>query len=105
MKIALTIIALLSVKIAAFAGVDLGSPSSYTPYERYMAPVRNVMNTLGNSEKPSMEQVKALMHQGRSFRYHMANPYTPAAPEETARQRQGDCKDKALWLCDQLRAY
>ncbi len=102
MKSALTILALLSVNLAAFASVDLGTPSSNTPYERYMAPVRSVMNTLNNSQKPSMERVKELMHQGRAFRYHMANPYTPASPEETARQHQGDCKDKALWLCNQL---
>ena len=102
MKSALAILALLTVKLAAFASVDLGTPSSYTPYERYMTPVRSVMNTLGTNEKPNMDRVKELMRQGRSFRYHMANPYTPASPQETARQRQGDCKDKALWLCDQL---
>lgn len=102
MKSILAIIALLASSLTAFSSVDLGSPSSSTPYERYMAPVRSVMNTLNTTQKPSMDRVKELMHQGRSFRYHMANPYTPALPEETARQRQGDCKDKALWLCNQL---
>jgi hypothetical protein len=49
-----------------------------------------------------MESVKMLMKEGRSFRYHLDNPYVPAMPAVTARQRVGDCKDKALWLCDQL---
>jgi hypothetical protein len=32
----------------------------------------------------------------------MDDPYVAALPQETARTRTGDCKDKALWLCDQL---
>lgn len=101
MKTALTFLALAALQLAAAAGVDLGQPSSYTPYERYMAPVRTVMGGLSKS-KPSMDQVKQLMKQGRGFRYHMDNPYLPAYPAETARNREGDCKDKALWLCNQL---
>src|SRR5688500_8438171 len=101
MKTALTFLALVALKVAALAGVDLGTPSSHTPYERYMAPVRNVLGSL-NKQKPSMDQVKQLMKQGRSFRYHMDDPYRPASPAVTARIREGDCKDKALWLCNQL---
>jgi hypothetical protein len=101
MKTALTFLALIAFKVAAFAGVDLGVPSSYTPYERYMAPVRNVMASLPK-QKPSMDQVCQLMRQGRAFRYHLDDPYLPASPEVTARIREGDCKDKALWLCNQL---
>jgi hypothetical protein len=42
------------------------------------------------------------MREGRSFRYVHSDPYNPLLPSETARRRSGDCKDKALWLCDQL---
>lgn len=101
MKAALTFLALAALKLTALAGVDLGTPAAGSPYERYMAPVRTVMSTLPKS-KPTMEQVQKLMKQGRSFRYHMDDPYRPASPEETARIREGDCKDKALWLCNQL---
>ncbi len=101
MKTLFTLLALMTLKVAAVATVDLGSPSSYTPYERYMAPVRNVMTSL-NKAKPTMDQVKQLMKEGRSFRYHMDDPYTPAAPSVTARIHEGDCKDKALWLVNQL---
>ena len=92
---------LLATNFAALAGFDTGSPSSATPYDRYMSPVQTVLSHLG-SQKPTMEQVKKIMLQGRSFRYHMDNPYVAATPEKTARTRSGDCKDKALWLCDQL---
>ena len=92
---------LLVTKVAVLAGFDIGSPSQQTPYDRYMSPVRTVLSNLG-TQKPSMEQVKQLMLQGRSFRYHMDNPYVAAMPEKTAQTHSGDCKDKALWLCQQL---
>ena len=101
MKTALTFLALVALKVAALAGVDLGSPSSATPYERYMTPVRTVCGSL-SKEKPSMDQVKQIMKQGRSFRYHLDDPYLPASPAVTASIREGDCKDKALWLINQL---
>lgn len=100
MKSILALITLLTVQAAALAGVDFGSPSS-TPYDRYLGPVREVLGTL-SKEKPTMQRVQTLMSQGRSFRYHMDNPYVPAAPALTAKNREGDCKDKALWLCEQL---
>ena len=100
MKLIFTLIALLTVKAVALAGVDLGAPSS-TPYDRYLGPVREVFGTL-SKEKPSMQRVQELMSKGRSFRYHMDNPYIPATPAVTAKNREGDCKDKALWLCEQL---
>jgi hypothetical protein len=103
MKTLFTLLALVALKMAAFATVDLGTPSSSTPYERYMSPVRSVMSTLSKS-KPTMAQVKQLMQEGRSFRYHMDDPYTPASPELTARIHEGDCKDKALWLINHLDA-
>jgi hypothetical protein len=101
-SIALALISFLAVKITAVAGgFDYGTPSPYTPYERYMSGVRSVLGAL-DERKPDMERVKGLMKQGRSFRYHMDDPYRPAMPQITARTREGDCKDKALWLCDQL---
>ena len=99
--IALSIALLLTAKLTSFAGFDAGAPSDSTPYDRYMTPVRTVLSRLG-SNKPSMEQVRKLMNEGRNFRYRLENPYVAAMPETTAHKRSGDCKDKALWLCDQL---
>jgi hypothetical protein len=100
-SLAVALIALIGNSFAAFAGIDLGLPSSGTPYDRYMTPVKTTLSSLGKN-RPTMEAVSALMKQGRSFRYQMDNPYVAALPSETARTRTGDCKDKALWLCDQL---
>ena len=99
-RFALTILALAMTKMAARA-VDLGVRSGGTPYDRYLGPVRAVMSSL-EKKKTGMDTVKKLMKQGRSFRYHMDDPYVPAMPDVTAKEREGDCKDKALWLCDQL---
>jgi len=100
--LAFAILSLFATSLAASAGgFDYGTPSSSTPYERYMKPVRSVLGALAH-QKADMERVKGLMKQGRSFRYHMDDPYRPALPEVTARIQEGDCKDKALWLCDQL---
>ena len=100
--LAFAILSLLAANLTAVAGgFDYGTPSPSTPYERYMNPVRSVLGSLAN-RKPDMERVKDLMKQGRSFRYYMDDPYRPAMPEVTARTQEGDCKDKALWLCGQL---
>ena len=87
--------------LSAFAAVDLGSSSSQTPYDRYMAPVKQTFASLSGAGA-SMEKVEALMREGRNFRYAHNEPYYPALPQETAAKRQGDCKDKALWLINQL---
>lgn len=100
-KLAIALSLLITSKFAALAAFDIGAPSDSTPYDRYMTPVRTVLSHLG-SQKPTMEQVKKLMIQGRNFRYRMDNPYVAAMPDKTARNRSGDCKDKALWLCNQL---
>lgn len=104
----LVIMKFLALVISFFIGsllpvsaLDLGNASAGTPYERYMTPVKSTLASLG-AEHPSMEKATALMREGRSFRYHMDNPYLPAFPEVTSQTRTGDCKDKALWLCDQL---
>ena len=97
----IALVSLIGTQIAAVAGVDLGNVSGGTPYDRYMNPVKSTLATLGQ-EHPNMDKVNALMKEGRSFRYQMDDPYVAALPQETARTRTGDCKDKALWLCDQL---
>lgn len=97
----IALVSLIGTQIAAVAGVDLGNVSGGTPYDRYMNPVKSTLATLGQ-EHPNMDKVSALMKEGRSFRYQMDDPYVAALPQETARTRTGDCKDKALWLCDQL---
>jgi hypothetical protein len=66
-----------------------------------MTPVKSVLKQIG-SEKASFDQVRRLMHQGRRFRYSFTEPYIPATPSTTAATRSGDCKAKALWLCNQL---
>ncbi len=102
MKSKLLSLALLFIaKVATFAAFDTGTPSDYTPYDRYMSPVKTVLSHLGQ-QKPSMDFVKKLMVEGRNFRYRMENPYVAAMPATTAAKRCGDCKDKALWLCNQL---
>lgn len=85
------------------AGIDLGSSTSGTPYDRYMRPVRGVMSSTG-SRDPSMEKVSALMRQGHEFRYSYRRPYVAASPSTTAARQAGDCKDKALWLAKQMNA-
>ena len=98
----LSIAALLLIPVSASAAVvDLGSLVSRTPYEAYMSPVKQVFSSI-NGQAPAMDRVAALMRQGRGFRYSHTDSYNPALPRETAAHRVGDCKDKALWLCDQL---
>jgi len=92
---------LLLTKLAASAVVDLGATTSRTPYDRYMAPVKQTFAAI-HGESATMQKVQALMRQGRGFRYSHTEPYYPALPQQTAARRKGDCKDKALWLIDQL---
>lgn len=96
----LTVLAAVRV-VAAAANLDLGSVAAHTPYDRYMRPVKEVLGSVG-AAKSSMDRAAKLMREGRGFRYVHSTPYLPAFPEETAARRAGDCKDKALWLCDQL---
>jgi hypothetical protein len=88
-------------QLSSFAVVDLGSSTSQTPYDRYMSPVKQTFASI-NGGGATMEKVQALMRQGRGFRYAHSEPYYPALPDLTAASRKGDCKDKALWLIDQL---
>ncbi len=100
-SLSLSLAALFLTQLSASAAVDLGSATNRTPYETYMSPVKQVLSSL-NGTSPEMSRVAALMRQGRSFRYAHTDPYNPATPKQTGERRVGDCKDKALWLCDQL---
>jgi hypothetical protein len=92
---------LLLATLGAHAAVDLGSSTSHTPYDSYMSPVKQVFNSL-HAENVPMDKVNSLMREGRGFRYAHTDPYNPASPQQTAARKVGDCKDKALWLCNQL---
>ena len=100
LNIALALLATSAIPVFA-APVDLGSTAGYTPYDAYMRPVKRVLCAMPAS-KAGMDRVEQLMREGRSFRYVHSDPYNPALPADTARRQAGDCKDKALWLCDQL---
>ena len=100
-NILLTAALLLTAKLSAFAGLDLGSTASRTPYDPYLAPVRQTFASM-NGESATMQKVQAWMREGRGFRYSHTVPYYPALPQETAAKRQGDCKDKALWMINNL---
>jgi len=100
-KLIITTALLLLSNFALFAAVDLGTTTDHTPYDRYLAPVKDVFNSM-HGEAATMDKVQVLMRQGRAFRYAHNEPYVPAMPQETAARHTGDCKDKALWLMDQL---
>ncbi|MEI8108808.1 MAG: hypothetical protein WCI46_13425 [Verrucomicrobiota bacterium] len=85
----------------AFPAVDLGFSVQSTPYEPHMRIVKEVFQTM-NDSPPPLARVTALLRQGHAFRYSHSTAYTPASPEATAARQLGDCKDKALWLCNQL---
>jgi len=97
----LAVLTLLSAAAVAPAAVDLGTPASASPYEPYMRPVKQVLGSLA-SNGASMDRVKELMREGRSFRYSFTEPYVAQLPETTARTRTGDCKAKSLWIADQI---
>ena len=97
----LAAITLLAAAAVAPAAVDLGTPAPASPYEPYMRPVKQVLGSLG-ANGTSMERVKELMREGRSFRYSFTEPYVAQLPETTARTRTGDCKAKSLWIADQI---
>jgi hypothetical protein len=92
---------LVSTLCFASTPFDFGTSSSYTPYDRYMKPVKQVLGNM-NGESPSLEKVRQLMSEGRNFRYSFTEPYTAAMPQVTASLHAGDCKAKSLWLASQL---
>jgi hypothetical protein len=87
--------------IAPAVAVDLGTPASASPYEPYMRSVKQVLAGLASSGT-SMDRVKELMREGRSFRYSFTEPYVAQLPDTTARTRTGDCKAKSLWIANEI---
>jgi len=96
-------LALFFAKASLFASadLDLGSRAAGTPYDPYLRPVKEVLSSL-HGGAPSMERVRRLMREGRSFHYSFTDPYVAALPAVTATRKAGDCKAKSLWLCEQL---
>ncbi len=92
---------LVAARLSAVAAVDLGTPSAFTPYDAYMSPVKQVLGHL-SGQSADMDHVRSLLRIGRSFRYSYTDPYNAALPAVTAATKSGDCKAKALWLCDQM---
>lgn len=91
----------LAAKLSASAVVHPGAATHTTPYGRHLTTVRRTFDHMG-SDRATLDRVNTLVRRGRSFRYTYSEPYRAAAPAETATRRAGDCKDKALWLMDQL---
>src|SRR3954453_9450581 len=84
------------------AQLDLGSPTSRTPYDQYLGPMWSVFGRL--SGKADMATAAQLVRQGRAFRYsfNKAQPYVPQSPEDTEATMCGDCKAKSLWVAAKL---
>jgi transglutaminase-like putative cysteine protease len=96
-----TLSTFVALSVQALSALDLGFPAGATPYEPYMRPVKQVLGALdGNA--PSMDRVKGLLKEGKSFRYSFTEPYVAANPSVTARTRSGDCKAKSLWLMNEI---
>src|SRR4051812_32392103 len=82
--------------------LDLGSPTSHTPYDRYLGQMWNVLQWQSGRE-PSTWRVQELLLEAREFDYvYSAHPYIPQAPRFTNALRAGDCKAKALWLAAKM---
>jgi hypothetical protein len=85
------------------AELDLGTPTSRTPYDPYMEPVWKVFHQLsGGQVDPAV--VEKLVREGRSFRYYYNKdqPYVPQSPDVTDSTKSGDCKAKSLWLAQKM---
>ncbi len=83
-------------------GRDLDlQPTSFTPYDAYLGPVRTVISRL-NGRNATMTTACDLVREGRGFRYLVTDPYRAQPPAVTEARHAGDCKSKALWLYDQL---
>ncbi len=107
MKIKSSLICLFSALFAATAlsaaELNLGTPTSRTPYDPYLDPVWKVFRQLGDVQ-PAEELVEKLVREGRGFRYvfKKEQPYVPQPPEVTEATKSGDCKAKSLWLAAKM---
>jgi len=102
-KIYLVLFSLLVTGHALLAEVDTGRPTSGTPYDKYLGPVRAVYAKSGG-DSPTVDEVRAQLRTARRFRYfyNKAEPYIPQAPEVTEARQQGDCKAKSVWLANKM---
>jgi hypothetical protein len=103
-NVSVTLFSILAAgRILCAAPLDMGSPTSRTPYDAYMSPVWGVFSKLGGNQ-PDLASVQSYVHQGRAFRYYFNNaqPYLPQTPQQTESSRAGDCKAKSLWLAYKL---
>jgi hypothetical protein len=93
--------ALLAIALFISGGLavaqDLGTPTSKTPFDAYLGPMRATLSSLG-SNHPEVPEVEGYVKTGRGFRYYMKNPLVPQTPQETESSRAGDCKAKSLWV-------
>jgi hypothetical protein len=102
MKTPLILALILLMAGGRFAGAqDLGQPTSSTPYDAYLGPMRATLSSL-HGKAPPLDEVKQYVRTGRSFRYVMTNPYVPQTPAETEATHAGDCKAKSLWVADKM---
>ena len=76
---------------------DLGTPTSHTPFDAYLGPMRATLSSLG-SNHPEVPVVEGYVRTGRGFRYYMKDPMVPQTPAETESSHAGDCKVKSLWV-------
>ena len=92
----------LSFIAHAHAQLDLGTPTSRTPYDAYLTPMWTVLHQLSGKADPNL--AAELVRRGRSFRYcyKADQPYVPQTPEETDSLHAGDCKAKSLWVASKL---
>jgi hypothetical protein len=77
-------------------------PAVYTPYDRYLGSVHNVIDGLSPRGGSSMMLACSLLKEAHAFRYLATEPYRAALPSTTEAKHAGDCKAKALWLYDRL---
>ena len=98
----LAVAALLCVTVRSFA-IDLGAPTSRTPYDPYLGPVWSVFGRMGGTQ-PDPAAVAQWVREGRAFRYsyNKSQPFVPQTPEETESSKCGDCKAKSLWLANKM---
>lgn len=88
---------------AQATSLDLGTPTSRTPYDAYLGPLWEVLHHLSGAQ-PDIGTVNKLVAEGRGFRYVFKKdqPYVPQTPAETESTHCGDCKAKALWLASKM---
>ncbi len=94
--------AMVAGRLAA-AEIDLGAPTSRTPYDAYLDPVWKVFHQLSD-QQPDRSVVEQWVREGRAFRYAFKKeqPFVPQLPEQTEATKSGDCKAKSLWLAAKM---